>query len=215
MVKIPIALLLSVWFVVIPPEITIADTWRPPHIMEVFSESREYFVRVIPGSLGHTPGSKRASRVTYARAELYQRQESKSYRFMKKIKLVNPLSPVEIYVSNTGYWATLDNWANMGYGQMVVFYDFKGQLIRSYKLADLFVEKEIAAIPHSISSFHWRKQPTHITPDQKALYVSVAGGGSFTFRLETGSYQFCESRGNESLCRSENLSRRWVPFDPN
>ncbi len=215
MAKIPIALLLSVWFVTPLTDFSFADKWGTPRIKEVYSESREYFVRVIPGNLGRTPGSKRASRVTYARAELYQRQENKSYRFMKKIKLANPLSPVEIYVSNKGYWVTLDNWANMGYGQVIVFYDFKGQRLQSYRLADLFIEKEIASFPHSISSFHWRKQPTYINPDQRTLFLSIKGGGSFTFRLETGSYQFCEYQGKKFMCRSENQNRKWVPFNPN
>ena len=49
-----VLLLLSALIPLVPCEAA-ADSWPQPQTKEVFSESREYFVRVIPGeSLGET-----------------------------------------------------------------------------------------------------------------------------------------------------------------
>ena len=51
-----VLLLLSALIPLVPCEAA-ADSWPQPQTKEVFSESREYFVRVIPGeSLGDTIG---------------------------------------------------------------------------------------------------------------------------------------------------------------
>ena len=56
-----------------------ADEWTAPVVREVFSESREWFVRVVPGkSIGDTFGSAGAPKGPYARAEFYRRQGSRS-----------------------------------------------------------------------------------------------------------------------------------------
>src|SRR4030095_8764913 len=58
-----------------------ADDWARPQTKEVFSPSREYFVRVIPGeSLGDTFGFAREKKGKYAAAEFYRRQQDRSSR---------------------------------------------------------------------------------------------------------------------------------------
>jgi hypothetical protein len=51
-----------------------ADDWAAPQTKEVFSASRKYFVRVIPGeSLGDTFGFAGEKKGKYAAAEFYRR----------------------------------------------------------------------------------------------------------------------------------------------
>jgi hypothetical protein len=60
-----------------------ADDWAGPQTKEVFSASREYFVRVIPGeSLGDTFGFAREKKGKYAAAEFYRRHQDRSYRLL-------------------------------------------------------------------------------------------------------------------------------------
>jgi hypothetical protein len=51
-----------------------ADEWISPQIKEVFSQSREWFVRVTPGtSVGETVGFAGAPKGKHATAEFYRR----------------------------------------------------------------------------------------------------------------------------------------------
>jgi len=80
-----------------------ADDWPGPQTKEVFSASREYFVRVIPGeSLGDTFGFAREKKGKYAAAEFYRRHQDRSYRLVAEVVLLNPVAPVEFFVSTTG-----------------------------------------------------------------------------------------------------------------
>jgi len=72
-------LLLSVLLLLAPP-VGNADSWPGPTIKEVFSESREYFVRVLPGeSLGDTSGFAGQKKGRYATAEFYRRGRDRSF----------------------------------------------------------------------------------------------------------------------------------------
>jgi hypothetical protein len=85
-----------------------ADDWAGPQTKEVFSASREYFVRVIPGeSLGDTFGFAGGKKGKYAAAEFYRRTPDRSYRLVAEAILLNPVAPVEFFVSNDGRLAGL------------------------------------------------------------------------------------------------------------
>ena len=201
-----LALLTCLW------ALTFADEWSGPTTREIFSESRECFIRIIPGeSVGDTFGFAGEKKGNYSTAEFYRRAKDRSYRFLTEMALLNPVSPVEYLVSNDGHLATLDNWHNLGYGKVVVLYDPRGQVIRSYALPDLFFPEEIAAFTHSQSSIHWRKGPTFIRSDQTTLLVTVSGGGNFLFGLETGKCKYCEYAGKQYRCRNSNEGRQWAP----
>ena len=80
-----------------------ADDWPGPQTKEVFSASREYFVRVIPGeSLGDTFGFVREKKGKYAAAEFYRRHQDRSYRLVAEAVLLNPVAPVEFFVLTPG-----------------------------------------------------------------------------------------------------------------
>src|SRR6266481_8158173 len=118
-----------------------ADEWPAPVIREAFSHSRAYFVRVLPGeSFGDTVGFSGAAKGPFATAEFYRLEKDKSYRLAATATLLNPIAPVEFFVTDRGVLITLDNWHNMGYGSVVALYSADGQPIRSYALSDLFTK---------------------------------------------------------------------------
>ena len=191
-----------------------ADSWARPRIHEAFSNSREHFVRLVPGeSLGDTFGFAGGKKGRYAAAEFYRRAPDRSYQLVAEATLQNPVAPVELLIADSGHAAALDNWHNAGYGKVVSIYDPRGKLIRSYELRDLFLPDEIARFPHSTSSIHWRKGPLYVRQDQKTLLVTVASGAEFVFGLETGRFKYCEYHKETYRCRSANQPREWLPHD--
>ena len=208
-----VLLLLSALIPLVPCEAA-ADSWPQPQTKEVFSESREYFVRVIPGeSLGDTIGFAGAKKGRYATAEFYRRGHDRSYSLVTQVDLLNPMAPVEFFVSNDGHLATLDNWHNLGYGKVVSVYDSRGELVRSYELSDLFQADELKEFSQSVSSIHWRTGPAYIRRDQKTLLVTVRSGGDFLFGLETGRYKYCEYHDKLYRCRTGTQPRELMTND--
>ena len=191
-----------------------ADDWAAPLTREVFSASREYFVRVVPGkSLGDTYGFASQEKGPYARAEFYRRSQDRSYRLVAEESLLNPVAPLEFLVADNGHLVTLDNWHNVGYGKVVAIYDARGKLIRAYELRELFDAEEIKRFPHSMSSIHWRNGTLYIRQDQTTALVTVASGtgADFLFGIETGRFKYCEYQEKNYRCRSANQPRQWAP----
>ena len=188
-----------------------ADSWARPKVKEVFSESREYFVRVTPGeSLGDTWGFAGQKKGRYAAAQFYRRAPDRSYQLVAEASLLNPVAPVEFFVANNGHLATLDNWHNVGYGKVIAIYDARGKAIRAYELTELFEAKEIDSFPHSVSSIHWRKGAFYLRQDQSTLLVTVRDGADFLFGLESGAFEYCEPHGNTYRCRDAGVPLRWT-----
>jgi hypothetical protein len=126
--------------------------------------------------------------------------------------LLNPVAPVEFFVSNDGRLVTVDNWHNRGHGTVVAIYAADGPLTKDYALADLFTAEEIEAFPHSVSSIHWHDGPVYINADQKTLYVMIRSGDDLVLGLETGRYAYCVSRGPSYLCRDTKDDRNWRAY---
>lgn len=202
--------MLAAWLMAVAPAVQ-ADSWAGPVTKEVFSASREYFVRIVPGeSLGDTYGFGGEKKGRYATAEFYRRAPDRSYRLLQEVSLQNPVAPVEFFVSNAGHLATVDNWHNLGIGKVVSIYDAGGKLVRDYTLLDLFELAEIEAFDRSVSSIHWRKGPLYIRADQKTLLVTVKSGVDFLFGLESGKYKYCEWQQDSHRCRGSGQPRRWT-----
>jgi hypothetical protein len=190
-----------------------ADSWANPQVREVFSASRDHFVRMIPGkSIGETVGFAGAPKGAYATAEYYKRQADRSYKLMATATLLNPVAPVEFFVSNEGQLVTVDNWHNRGYGKVLALYDAGGKPVKAYALTDLFLKSEIDTYPHSVSSIAWHNGPVYINQDQRTLYLMVASGRDLVLGLETGRYALCETPDGKYVCRNSNAKRRWLPY---
>jgi len=176
-----------------------ADDWPGPQVCERFSPSRQFMVRVVPGSnWGETFGFKGAAKGPFAKAEWYRQDQSRSYVFLREISLVNPVAPVEFFVMDSGHLITFDNWHNVGYGKVAVFYGADGAVMRSYALVDLFTPHEMSQFTKSESSIWWHKG---MTPPRDGQQLLLKGQKNFCittgikdrdidFELDTGRYVF-------------------------
>ncbi len=167
-----------------------ADSWMAARTTQVFSASGAYFAQIVPGeSLGDTFGFAGAKKGRYAAATLYARQADRSYKVVADIALVNPVAPVEAFVSDQGYLLTFDNWHNVGYGKVVAVYGPGGKPVRAYELGDLIDARRIDRIKHSVSSRYWRCPPTYLNRDQQTAYFSDAFGDEYVLELATGAFR--------------------------
>lgn len=198
-------------FLALAASVASADSWASPRIRESFSESREHFVRTVPGeSVGDTFGFAGEKKGRYATAEFYRRAKDRSYLLIADANLLNPVAPVEFLVADNGHLVTIDNWHNVGYGKVVSIYNSRGKLIRAYELRDLFQPEEIERFPHSVSSIHWRNGPVYIRPDQRTVLITVREGADFLFGMETGQFKYCEYQDKIYRCRNSNHPREWM-----
>jgi hypothetical protein len=191
-----------------------ADSWLSAQTKEVFSQSREWFVRVTPGSsLGETVGFAGSPKGKPATAEFYRRAPDRSYRLTREITLHNPIAPVLFLVTDHGYLVTLDNWHNMGFGKVIVSYSPEGRVVFAGELKDLFVPEEIARFRESVSSIWWRTETVYVRGDQQSVYVALDDRGSeLILEPETGRWQYCERWGEPHLCRDTNAPRDWRAY---
>ena len=169
-----------------------ADDWPGPRVAHVFSNDGTRFVRVLPGeSVGDLVGFAGAGKGRYARGEFYVRQADRAYRLVADVELKNPVAPVDLLLSDSGYLITFDNWHNLGYGKAVAVYGPDGGLVAAWELEQLYGAEELKRIPSSVSSRWWRCAPFHFTDpaEQTRVYVGEALGGYFVFELATGAFQ--------------------------
>ena len=189
-----------------------ADDWPGPVVREIFSASRDHFVRIVPGDdLGAVVGFSGSPKGKSATAEYYRRFPDRSYRLVQTVTLLNPVAPVDAFVSNDGRLVTVDNWHNLGYGAVLAVYGADGRLVKSYALADLFPKPDLDAFAHSVSSIHWHKGPVYLNQDQRTLYMMVSDGHDLVLGLESGRFAYCETRAAKFVCRT-GTADKWRPY---
>ena len=192
-----------------------ADDWPAARVREVFSASRDWFVRVTPGaSLGELVGFAGAPRGTHAMATFFRRRvEDGSYRQLREILLQNPVAPVDLLVTDFGTLVTLDNWHNRGYGKAVAAYSPEGDVVAALELRDLFLPGEIGGFQHSVSSITWRRDTVYVREGQESVYVALdEKGAELIVEVGTGRWQICQRRSGTHLCRDTNARRVWRPY---
>lgn len=162
-------LLLSLAF----PTSAAADSWMPATKVTVESSDRQHRFTMTPRALSSNlayfedavkekpkPGQLKGQAIS-ARGHLERRDSNGRWVTVWDRSLVNDVAPVDVVVAPSGRTvATFDNWHFVGRGENVlVFYGPDGELLRSLKLSDLLPEYYISALPHSVSSTRWRKDP--------------------------------------------------------
>ena len=183
----------SVVLLTILPCLAMADDWPGAKVQHVFSGNGLHFVRIVPGEgYGDTVGFKGSKTGAYARGEFYEKQPDRSYKLTADVVLQNPVAPVDVLLSNSGYLLTFDNWHNAGYGKVVAIYKPHGELVRAYELEALYTSKQIEVIRTSVSSRWWRCRPFgFVDPgEQTKVYVFEHFGGTFVFDLPTGKQEY-------------------------
>lgn len=180
--------------------VVIADSWPGATVRAVVSENGEIVVRIVPGvSVGDTYGFSGAAKGEFASAQWF-RFRGNRYEPYQTVQLVNPVAPINVVVANDGTLTTLDNWHNVGFGDIVVIYAPDGKLRKKYRLEDLYPVAIIEEIERSVSSIWWRclRDDLHIERNG-TLSVDDTLGGRFTFYLMDGTHSYetgaggCES----------------------
>jgi ankyrin repeat protein len=145
-----------------------ADRWRFPERAEVTSAKGSARFTIIP---------KR----DFGIAEfgpygiLERRLDGRSYRTAWVAKLVNRVTPVDAVVSDSGaFVVTLDDHYSAGIGEhTIVVYGHGGKVLHKLSLLDIMTEKEVEALPHSVSSIWWRCGEATIDEPEKYVILSV------------------------------------------
>jgi hypothetical protein len=167
-----------------------ADSWADARIQVRASADGQYLIRVIPGkSMGDVHGFSGLPKGPYATAE-WHKFDGTSYVKVRTVTLLNPIAPVDIKVTNSGSLVTIDNWHNVGIGSVVAIYSASGQLVKKYSLSDLFPPKDLAQIPRSVSSIHWRcHRDSYMFDSETELWIEDSIGGRFVFNPTTGTFE--------------------------
>lgn len=149
-----------------------ADSWLPAKIETYTSTNGKWRLTVYPRELtspldyfqdkvddkpnaGGVPGDTQRSAMAHM-----ERLVDGRWQTVWKMPLANEVSPVEVVVSNDGEMATLDNWHSMGWGDdAVVIYSAMGEQLGKFGLGGFLPKGYIDALPHSVSSIHWRGEP--------------------------------------------------------
>lgn len=160
---------MAIWFTASP---SYADSWLPPKVETYYSPSKAFRLRITPRALssalgyfsdkvnGREPaGAPRDSKQVTARATFERREETGTWVTVWEGALTNEIAPVDALISDNGQIVTFDNWHSMGYGSNVIaIYDQQGAVVRTLALSDFLPSFFIEALPHSVSSIHWRGQ---------------------------------------------------------
>lgn len=124
-----------------------ADSWSRPEEKIIESPNGKYRLSLVPGDY------KKKTPPTIALEKLNHHVNEIVY----KRAPVNEISPVEIYISDSGYVITLNDWLMSGFKHSFVIYDPKGNIIRDSRLEDMFSEEEIEnKVKRTVSSRRWR-----------------------------------------------------------
>ena len=182
--------------------VAVADSWPPAQAIAAVSENAEWLVRVEPGeSMGDVYGFAGATKGEYAEATLFKYDSDlESYAEVIKYRTRNPIAPVDILLSNSGWLVALDNWHNYGIGIAVASYDSEGALVRELSLANIFSDEELERLRRSISSIRWRCGPVVLDSFDNSFGVWDTLGRTLSINYADGSVKVVNESG---LCSED------------
>jgi hypothetical protein len=164
------------------------DTWMLPSGVNISSPSGNYIAQVSPGSGGYGGYERAITNREHNASVILMRSQEGVTNVVWKGKLINPAAPVDVYVSDSGYMVTMDNWHNIGYGPIIVIYDPQGRLVRYWSLEELFKPEESLRLPRSVSSIRWHAGSANFGAGSETnIFVVPAVGKSFRFDLRNVS----------------------------
>jgi len=166
----------------------IADSWLPAESTSIISKSGKFVVNIEPGvSLGEVYGFGGEKIGQHAIARYY-RYRNDAYEKYSEFDLLNPISPVIAEVANNGNLITIDNWHNIGYGNVIVIYSSKGQVIKKYSLSDIYKESDLGGMERTISSLWWRcnEIPPSMERRNRNYIIHDFAGNKFFLDVKSG-----------------------------
>ena len=159
-----------------------ADSWSLPTTTTYNSCSGRARITVTPRNLENQldyfedrvrnvdPAGQKEGGARFAKARL-ERLFDKRWQVVWERQIANDVAPVSAIVRDDGeYVVTFDDWHGLGYGlNAVVIYGTGGRLVRALALSDIVPADYIKALPHSVSSIHWRGDPRFSGDGQRVL----------------------------------------------
>lgn len=163
-----------------------ADSWAPPRVQVVASGSGEQLVRVEPARRG----------ADAPRAVRY-RHDAAGERYVKDATFALPhrTAPVFVLLTDDGTLVTLDEWAQVGRGPVLLVHDAAGKQRHRYTLAGLLGETAAAAAPASVSSTWWRCGEPLLISGGHVLRVTIYDEGELRVDLRDGSVDYRPGKG--------------------
>ena len=181
-----------------------ADSWASAQPIAAVSDDTKWLVRVVPGeSVGDVFGFAGAPTGPYAEATLFRYDEDlESYSEIRKYRTRNPVSPVEIHVTNEGWLIALDNWHNFGIGIVLAAYDTNGDVVRTFTLSDILSSDNVEKLDRSVSSIWWRCGTAIIDPVEKRVGVWDSLGRALSIGYLDGDIKVV---GNSDICVDDDI----------
>lgn len=185
-------LALATILVSVTPSPSCADSWMLPATATYTSCAGHARLTVTPrdlqSQLGYfedkvkkiEPAGQKEGGAPAASARL-ERLVDKRWRVIWEHQIANDVAPVSALVRDDGEYAvTFDDWHGTGYGpNAVVVYDARGKLVRALALSDIVPADYIDALPHSVSSIQWRRDPRFSADGQKVIIPVVIPSEDF------------------------------------
>ena len=176
----------------VAPSPSCADSWMLPTTTTYTSCAGHARITVSPrdlkSQLGYfddkvknvDPAGQRKGGSPVASARL-ERLVDRRWRVIWEHQIANDVAPVSALVRDDGEYAvTFDDWHGTGYGpNAVVIYGPQGKTVRALALSDVVPADYIKALPHSVSSIHWRGDPRFSSDGQKLIIPVVIPSEDF------------------------------------
>lgn len=178
-------LALGAMLVSVVPSPSCSDSWTLPATTTYTSCGGHARITISPrdvnSQLGYfddkvkdvAPAGQKIGGALAASARL-ERLVNRRWDLLWEHRIANDVAPVLALVRDDGQYAvTFDDWHGTGYGpNAVVIYGVGGKLIRALALSDIVSADYIKALPHSVSSIHWRGDP-RFSPDGQKVVIPV------------------------------------------
>ena len=143
------------------------DTWPPPTLKVVASPDGSALLRILPARPDQG-GSAQAALLKFDPA-------TGSYQKVREFALRNPAAPHDVVVTNNGaYVVTFDDWGGLGRtANVVVVYRGTGELVRAWKLEEIFTPEERKHFSSSTSSTWWRGEVSLLENSRQSPLVII------------------------------------------
>jgi hypothetical protein len=189
------------------PTTLLADSWLEPHDSAVASPDGSYLLRI---DLSPTKVNSDTVRFNTRAIWFQWTNGEQRYHKLHEIPLPQFVAPVRTFVSDDGDVVMIGAWYGNTRGSEVWIYSAAGELVKEWKLTQLYSQNAFMKLPKSTSSIHWIASDPWI--DGGRLLVPETLGGRFEFDLKNGKfvYQPAPKRVNPIVPASRVIP--WLPY---
>lgn len=166
-----------------------AEQVIPLHPLYVSSSDGSFLVKV-----------RKTQGKDVAEAVFYRAGKDDSLSVEKIFELTNRDMPKNVFISNSGNIVTLDDWNSYGRGEnVIVVYDYNGQIIRRYSLRELYSQTDLNKFLISSSSIHWRCIEIEVKVYLgKKLVIYDRIGGEIVIDMDSAELEY--KKNSDMIC---------------